>query len=78
MLPGLNLAPTYRIAKNFKGENFHEFRVFVAICESLLREIWGGGGGVLWQGKREQSAKVSPLKVSHYTVHCQYLCISCR
>ena len=43
MLPGLNLAPTYRIAKNFKGENFHEFRVFVAICESLLREIWGGG-----------------------------------
>ena len=31
----------YRIAETFEGENFREFRGFVAIHESFLREIWG-------------------------------------
>jgi len=29
--------------ETFKGENFHEFRGFVAICKSFLLEIWGRG-----------------------------------
>jgi len=62
------------------AENFCEFRGFVAICQSFLREIWRRG--VLWHGTSEQSAKVfsakiifftnsqkfSPSKVSGYTV----------
>ena len=40
--------------KTFKGENFREFRGFVAIYESFLREIggWGLGGCPLAQQKR--------------------------
>ena len=42
---------------NFRRRKLsHEFRGFVAIRESFLREILGLG--VLWRGKREQSAKV--------------------
>ena len=73
----------YRIAeKLLRGENFSEFRSFVAIRESFLCEIWGHG--VLWHSMSEQSTKVfsekivfspictsfSPLKVSRYTVQC--------
>ena len=35
------LTSTVFSRKLFKGENFHEFRGFVAIRESFLREIWG-------------------------------------
>ena len=55
----------------------------MAIHESFLHEIWGGGRGILRHGKSEQFAKVfsakivffdqfaevSPSKVSRYTVH---------
>ena len=62
---------------NFRRRKLsREFRGFVAIRESFLREILGLG--VLWRGKREQSAKVfsfftnsrkfSPLIVSRCTV----------
>ena len=36
----------YCTVGNLWGKNFHEFWGFVAICESLLRKIWGCG--VLW------------------------------
>ena len=42
--------------ETFEGENFCEFRGFVAIRESFLRKIWGRG--ILWHNKSEQSAKV--------------------
>ena len=34
------LLTSYHIAGTFEEENFHEFRGFVAICESFLHEIW--------------------------------------
>ena len=46
---------------SFEEENFHEFRGFVAICESFLHEIEGMtsfGGDI-----SEQSAKVFPAKI---------------
>ena len=70
--------------KTFEGENFREFRGFVTIYESFLREIggWGmGGEGVLWHSKSEQSAKIIfftnlrkffPSNVSRYTVLLEY------
>ena len=36
----------YHIMGNFRGENFHEFRGFMAICESFLRKIWASFGTV--------------------------------
>ena len=42
----------YCIARNFKGENFREFRSFVAIRESFLCKIWGHG--LLWHSTSEQ------------------------
>ena len=51
--------------KTFEGENFHEFRGFVAIHESFLCEIWGCG--ILWCGKSEQSAKVFYVKIVFFT-----------
>ena len=49
------------IAENFRGRKLsREFRGFVAIRESFLREIWGCV--VLWRGTSEQSAKVFSLK----------------
>ena len=57
----------YHIAGTFEGENFREFRSFVAICESFFHEIWEHD--VLWCSKSEQSVQnFSPSKVSRYTV----------
>ena len=52
--------------ETFEGENFREFRGFVAICESFLHEFlrhgifWGGG-------KSEQSVKVFSMKIVFFT-----------
>ena len=46
--------------ETFEGENFREFRRFVAI-----REIWGRG--ILWRGKSEQSTKVFSAKIVFFT-----------
>ena len=57
----------YHIAGTFEGENFREFRSFVAIRESFFHEIWEHD--VLWCSKSEQSVQnFSPSKVSRYTV----------
>ena len=45
-----------------RGENFHEFRGFVAIRESKI-----GGSGILGYGKSEQSANVFSAKIVLYT-----------
>ena len=47
------------------GENFREFRSFVAIHESFLCKIWGCG--VLWCGTSEQSVKVFSMKIIFFT-----------
>ena len=57
---GKNLC-VYCTVGTFEGENFHEFRSFVAIRESFLREIWERG--VLWHSKSEQSTKVFSAKI---------------
>ena len=51
--------------ETFEGENFCEFRSFVAIRESFLCEIWERG--VLWHGTSEQSAKVFSVKIIFFT-----------
>ena len=50
--------------KTFKGENFCEFRGFVAICASF--SLQNLGCGVLWHGKSKQSVKIifSPIRES--------------
>jgi len=48
----------YRIVRNFQGKNFCKFRVFVAICESFLRKIWGCG--TLGAVKASNPQKFSP------------------
>ena len=55
----------YYLRITFEGENFREFRGFVAIRESFLREIWGCV--VLWRGTSEQSAKVFSTKIVFFT-----------
>ena len=70
------LLTSYRIAGTFEEENFHEFRGFVAIRESFLREIWD----VAFFGTAQASnlQKFSPSKVSRYTVHelvCMCTCM---
>ena len=51
--------------KTFKGENFCEFRSFVAVHKSFLHKIWERG--VLWRGTSEQSMKVFPAKIVIFT-----------
>ena len=54
-----------RVLFSAKGENFCEFRCFVAICKSFLCENWGCR--ILWHGKSEQSVKVLSLKIIFFT-----------
>ena len=64
--------------ETFKRENFHEFRGFMAIRESFLREIWGMASFGTAKANNPQkfspqisnSQKFSPSKVSRYTVGC--------
>ena len=57
---GKNLC-VYHTVGTFEGENFYEFRSFVAIRKSFLHKIWERG--VLWHSKSEQSVKVFSAKI---------------
>ena len=64
----------YCIARNFRWRKFREFRGFVAICESFLREIWEHG--IRWHGKSEQSAKVFSAKIICESFHYRVFVIT--
>ena len=53
----------------FEGEDFHEFRSFVAIRESFLRKILGRG--VLWH--RSNPQKFSPRKLYFSPIRKSFL-----
>ena len=60
--------------ETFEGEDLREFRGFVAVRESFLREIWGVASFGTAQASnpesflRENFTSSSPSKVSRYTV----------